>query len=115
MASNILRDSDLFKNYCKSYLIGFLTSVLLTIISFAVVLQRISIDERILVAVLIICAIFQVLIHLKYFLHLSSMPEQRWNLIAFIFAVLVISILVTGSLWIMGHLDHNLMAVTDVY
>lgn len=54
-------------------------------------------------------ALAQILVQLVYFLHMNSSSEGGWNLIAFVFTVLIIAILVVGSLWIMFHLNTNMM------
>ncbi|TCV94396.1 cytochrome o ubiquinol oxidase subunit IV [Biostraticola tofi] len=92
----------------KSYLIGFVLSVILTLIPFLMVMNG-SASKGVLLAVLVICAVVQIVVHLIYFLHLDSSSEQQWNLVALIFAVLIIAILVVGSLWIMWYLNYNLM------
>ena len=48
--------------------------------------------------------------HLVYFLHLDSKSEGGWNLIAIVFAALIILIVVVGSLWIMWNLNYNMMS-----
>jgi cytochrome o ubiquinol oxidase operon protein cyoD len=48
-------------------------------------------------------------VHLVFFLHMNGSSGQRWNLVAFLFAVLMVVILVGGSFWIMNHLNHNMM------
>jgi cytochrome o ubiquinol oxidase operon protein cyoD len=53
-------------------------------------------------------ALLQILVQLVYFLHMNSSSEGSWNLIAFIFTVLIVAILVVGSLWIMFHLNTNM-------
>ncbi|MCR3755700.1 MAG: cytochrome bo3 ubiquinol oxidase subunit 4 [Sodalis sp. Psp] len=92
----------------KSYLIGFILSIILTVIPFAIVIHG-SASESMLITVLVVCAVMQILVHLIYFLHLSTSSKQQWNLIAFVFTVLIIVILIVGSLWIMRHLNYNLM------
>lgn len=92
----------------KSYLIGFILSIILTVIPFAMVMNG-SATKSTLIAVLVICAVVQILVHLVYFLHLNTSSEQQWNVVAFVFAVLIIAILVVGSLWIMWYLNYNLM------
>ncbi|MGP4123327.1 MAG: cytochrome o ubiquinol oxidase subunit IV [Sodalis sp. (in: enterobacteria)] len=92
----------------KSYLIGFILSIILTVIPFGIVMQG-SATETTLIAVLVICAVVQIILHLVYFLHLNTSSEQQWSLIAFIFTMMIIAILVVGSLWIIWHLNYNLM------
>jgi cytochrome o ubiquinol oxidase operon protein cyoD len=92
----------------KSYLIGFILSIILTVIPFAMVMNG-SATKTTLIAVLTLCAVVQIVVHLIYFLHLDSSSEQRWNVVALAFAALIIVILVVGSLWVMLHLNYNLM------
>lgn len=68
-----------------------------------------SASKNILIMVLAICALIQIVVHLIYFLHLNISSEHQWNLIAFIFAAMIITILVAGSFWIMLYLNYNLM------
>ena len=62
-----------------------------------------------LIGVVIVTAVVQLLVHLVCFLHMNSSSEERWNLVAFIFTVLIIAIVVVGSIWIMWNLNHNMM------
>ncbi|UDG79754.1 cytochrome o ubiquinol oxidase subunit IV [Candidatus Steffania adelgidicola] len=93
----------------SSYIIGLILSIILTIIPFAMVMQT-STNKNSLIALLVIFAVAQIVVHLVYFLHLDSSFEQRWNLIALVFSVIIIAILMCGSLWIMSHLNYNLMS-----
>ncbi|NDL64998.1 cytochrome o ubiquinol oxidase subunit IV [Acerihabitans arboris] len=93
----------------KSYLIGFVLSIILTVIPFVMVMND-SATKTTLIVVLALCAVVQIMVHLVYFLHLDRSSEQRWNVVALAFAVLIIAILVVGSLWVMLHLNYNLMS-----
>jgi len=62
-----------------------------------------------ILAVVIVTAVIQVLVHLYYFLHLSTSTDQRWNLVAIIFSAVIILIVVVGSIWIMWNLNYNMM------
>jgi cytochrome o ubiquinol oxidase operon protein cyoD len=92
----------------KSYIIGFILSVILTVIPFAIVMHPTMSHTTIIVAIVVFAAV-QMAVHLYYFLHLSTSPEQRWNMVAFIYTFLMIGVLVLGSIWIMYHLDQNMM------
>ena len=92
----------------KQYTVGFILSVILTIIPFGMVMSG-GFSRGVLVAVIAITAAVQVLVQLVYFLHMNSSSEQRWNVIAFIYTVLCIAILLIGSVWIMNHLHNNMM------
>ena len=94
----------------KQYTIGFILSVVLTLIPFGMVMSGNFEEQRgLLVAVIAITAIAQVLVQLVYFLHMNSSSEQRWNVIAFIYTVLCIAVLLIGSVWIMNYLHYNMM------
>jgi len=83
----------------KSYMIGFLLSVVLTVIPFWLVMGHVLPKGVTLVAIFLF-AIVQVLVHLKYFLHLDFSTDGRWNTLSFIFTMLVIVMLVGLSIWI---------------
>ena len=92
----------------KQYTIGFILSVILTIIPFGMVMAG-GFGRGILITVISITAVAQILIQLIYFLHMNSSSEQRWNVIAFIYTILTIAILLIGSVWIMNYLHSNMM------
>jgi cytochrome o ubiquinol oxidase operon protein cyoD len=92
----------------KSYLIGFILSIILTVIPFAMVMNGTASHSTIL-AVVVGMAVIQVVIHLIYFLHMNTSSEERWNLVALLFTAMIIGIVVVGSLWIMYNLNINMM------
>lgn len=92
----------------KQYTIGFIISVLLTVIPFGMVMAG-GFSRGLLVTVIAITAVAQILIQLVYFLHMNSSSEQRWNVIAFVYTILTIAILLVGSVWIMNYLHFNMM------
>ena len=92
----------------KQYAVGFILSVILTVIPFGMVMAG-GFSRSLLVTVIAITAVAQVLVQLVYFLHMNSSSEQRWNVIAFIYTILCIAILLVGSVWIMNYLHYNMM------
>ncbi|URJ32920.1 cytochrome o ubiquinol oxidase subunit IV [Candidatus Blochmannia vicinus] len=92
----------------NSYLIGFVLSMILTIIPFFMVTYNI-INKKILMNIIISCAVIQIFVHLIFFLHLGNTSHKVWNLISLMFTVFIVFILIFGSIWIMTHLHHNLM------
>ncbi|QCR36907.1 cytochrome o ubiquinol oxidase subunit IV [Nissabacter sp. SGAir0207] len=92
----------------KSYLIGFILSVILTIIPFWMVMNGTATHGTIL-ATIVAMAVIQIVVHLVYFLHMNTSSEERWNLVAFLFTAMIILIVVVGSLWIMYNLNLNMM------
>lgn len=97
----------------KSYVIGFVLSVILTVIPFWLVMGKV-LDNPIL-AIFIIFALgaVQMIVHLHYFMHVSLKVEEGWQAMSLIFTVLVIVIILAGSMWIMFHLDANMMPGHD--
>jgi cytochrome o ubiquinol oxidase operon protein cyoD len=93
----------------KSYMIGFILSVILTVIPFGLVMFP-SMDKGTILAIVLVFAVIQVIVHLVYFLHLDRSSEQRWNVIAFIFSAVIILFLVGLSLWIMFSVHHFMLA-----
>ena len=61
-----------------------------------------------------VLAVAQMLVHLIFFLHISTAPEQKTNILAFTATMLIIGIVVIGSLWIMSHLASNMMPMDRV-
>jgi cytochrome o ubiquinol oxidase operon protein cyoD len=91
----------------KQYTIGFILSIILTIIPFGMVMSGMT-GGAVLLAIAV-TAVAQVLVQLIYFLHLNGSEEQRWDTIAFIYTILTIAILYVGSIWIMNYLHSNMM------
>jgi len=92
----------------KSYLIGFVMAVVLTVIPFAIVMNH-TFSTGVTVAIISIMAAVQMLVHIVYFLHMDRSPEQRSNVQVGLFSVLIIGIVVVGSLWVMHNMNINMM------
>ncbi len=92
----------------KTYSLGFVLSIVLTVIPFVLVMTS-AMSRNAIIATILIFAVVQIIVHLVFFLHLNGSSEQRWNVIAFAYTVLVLAILVGASVWIMYHLDYNMM------
>jgi cytochrome o ubiquinol oxidase operon protein cyoD len=98
----------------KSYAIGFLLSVILTAIPFWLVMGKVFDKSGTAALVLLAFAAVQIVVHMVYFLHVNSKAEGGWNMLALIFTVVVVGITLSGSSWIMYHLNHNMMpGMTD--
>ena len=93
----------------KSYAIGFILSVILTVIPFGLVMYP-SLPKATTLAIVLLFAVIQVIVHLYYFLHLDRSKEQRENVTAFLFTAMVIALLVGLSLWIMFSIHTYMMA-----
>ena len=92
----------------KTYLTGFILSIILTVIPFGMVMAKMG-SRVTLIRVIVALGLVQILVHLVYFLHMNRSSESRWNVTALVFTAVIMAIVVGGSLWIMGHLDSNMM------
>ena len=92
----------------KSYIIGFSLAVLFTLISFAFVMMD-QVPKKVAFIGLSIAAALQMLVHVRYFLHLDNSREQRWNLVLFVFTAVLVFIFVGGTIWVMYTLNSRMM------
>lgn len=92
----------------KSYIIGFILSIILTLIPYYIVVNHTLGVENTHIVILAF-AVLQLLVQVVFFLHLNAESGPKWNLLAFTFTIIVLAILVVGSIWIMYNLDYNMM------
>ena len=93
----------------RGYLLGFALSAVLTAIPFWLVMTG-ALADRQTVAILVIgLAVVQILVHTVCFLHVNSKAEGGWTLMAYAFTAVLVLITIAGSLWIMYHLNSNMM------
>jgi cytochrome o ubiquinol oxidase subunit IV len=93
----------------RDYLIGFGLSVVLTAIPFWIVMDNVFRDPKVAAIVLLLFAVVQIVVHMVYFLHMNTKSEGGWTVLALIFPAILVVIALTGTLWIMNHLDTNMM------
>ncbi len=92
-----------------SYTIGFVLSVVLTAIPFWLVMAKVIPSSGTTAFVLMAFAVVQIVVHMVYFLHMNTKSEGGWNMLALIFTVVIVAITLAGSLWVMHHLNVNMM------
>jgi len=85
----------------------------LTFIPFWLVMTRPGISATAIVLTVIILAVVQVLVHTISFLHVNTSGEGGWTLLAYVFTGVLLLITIAGSLWIMYHLNTNMMPGMD--
>ena len=95
------------------YLIGFVLATGLTVLSFYIARSTLVWEPSIPIA-LSVLAIAQMGVHLVFFLHMTSGPDNVNNLMALAFGLLIVMLLVFGSLWIIGHMNHNMMPMDQI-
>jgi cytochrome o ubiquinol oxidase operon protein cyoD len=87
-------------------------SVVLTVAAFVLADSNLIWGPSVPVALLVL-AIAQMGVHLVFFLHVTTGPDNTNNVLALAFGVLVVFLIVAGSVWIMTHLSHNMMPTMD--
>lgn len=97
----------------SSYITGFVLSIILTLSSYLVVTQNL-IPKEMVIAVIIFLALLQFVVQAIFFLHLDKETGPRWNLIVFLSTLSIVILVVIGSIWIMTHLNYNVMPQGDV-
>lgn len=91
-----------------TYLIGFFLSILFTLIAFFMVEKNLAVGWT-LWGTLAGLSFIQVTVQLYFFLHLGDEGTNSWNFSMFLFMLLVVFIVVAGTIWIMAHLNSNMM------
>lgn len=97
----------------KPYLVGVVLAFALTVIPFGLVAAR-TLGPTQLIGVIGVAAIAQVVVHLRYFLHVDVKPSSQNQLIALCFAAVVLLVLVGGTVWIMFNLNYRMISAPGV-
>ena len=95
------------------YLTGLGLAVLLTATSFFVAGTSLVWEPSIPVA-LVVLAIAQMGVHVVFFLHITTGADNTNNVLALAFGILIVMLVMTGSLWIMTNLNHNMMPMDQL-
>ena len=91
-----------------SYVVGLALAIILTGVSFWVASTSAIWGPGVAVG-LIVLAIAQMGVHLVFFLHITSGPDNTNNVLALAFGVLIVFLVMVGTIWIMGHMNNNMM------
>lgn len=92
-----------------SYIVGFVLAAILTLAAFALADMR-YFSPVLTIGLLAGLAVVQIVVHLRYFLHMNLNSSQSWNNTAFGFAVVCLAIIVGGTLFIMHDVSMNMMS-----
>jgi cytochrome o ubiquinol oxidase subunit IV len=93
----------------SGYVIGFLLSVVLTAIPFALVMSGAIQDVRWTAGIIMVAAAVQIVVHMIFFLHMNTKSENGWTFLALIFTLIIVVIVISGSLWVMFNMNSNMM------
>ena len=97
----------------QGYLLGFILASALTVASFYVLRTDLIWGPGIVV-MLVVLAVAQIGVHLVFFLHLTTAPDNTNNVLALAFGILIVVLIIGGSIWIMGHLDSRMMPMQQM-
>lgn len=95
-----------------SYTVGFVLSVILTLTAYVLTVNesfRGTWSHATIALILSMLAVVQLTVQLLFFLHLGDEEKPRWKLTSFIFAFIILGIIVFGSLWIMFDMNSRMM------
>ncbi|WP_374625889.1 cytochrome o ubiquinol oxidase subunit IV [Pandoraea sp.] len=93
----------------RGYATGFILSVVLTAIPFWFVMGGVFEKSSSTAIMILFLGAIQIVVHMIYFLHMNGRSEGGWNLLSLIFTIVLVVITLSGSLWVMYHLNQNMM------
>ncbi|MBS9777352.1 MAG: cytochrome o ubiquinol oxidase subunit IV [Gammaproteobacteria bacterium] len=92
----------------KEYITGLALSIVLTLIPFGLVLFG-GMSNSAVMAVIIVCAIAQLLVQAIFFLHMNGSSSQSWNTTSAIYTIFTVLFFIIGTIWIFNHANHNML------
>ncbi len=105
-------EQDFHVSY-KGYATGFILSVILTAIPFWLVMAKVLPSPKITGFVILGFAAVQMVVHMVYFLHMNGKVEGGGSMLALLFTGALIIIRMAGSVWVMYHMNTNMMPTPD--
>lgn len=93
----------------RTYLTGFVVAAVLTAIPFWIVMTGAIASKAVAASIIVVLAIVQIFVQTSAFLHVNARAEEGWTLVAYVFTAVLVVIVIAGSLWIMQHLNMNMM------
>ena len=90
-----------------AYIVGLGLALLLTGVSFWVASTSVLWGPGVATG-LVVLAITQMGVHLVFFLHITSGPDNTNNVLALAFGVLIVFLVMVGTIWIMAHMNANM-------
>ena len=99
----------------RGYLTGFTLAAILTIIPFWLVMGHVIANPIVTIVLVLGLAAVQIVVHVIYFLHLDTKSENGWNMLAFIFMIVLVVIVLGASVWVMYNENANMMPMSPQY
>jgi len=99
----------------RGYLTGFALAAILTVIPFWLVMGRVFESHWLTISIVLALAVVQILVHVIYFLHLDTHSEGGWNMLAFVFTIVLVVIVLGASIWVMYNENTLMMPMSPQY
>jgi len=96
----------------QGYLLGFILAAALTAAAFWLTASGVLGGPSTTVPLVLGLGLVQIIVHMVFFLHMSPRTEGGWTLMALIFTAVLVVIALSGSIWVMYHLNANMMPMT---
>jgi len=96
----------------RDYIVGFLLAAVLTAVPFWLVLTGAVRDLATTALIIAALAVVQIIVHVRFFLHMDRRGEGGWTLVSFIFTAIIVVITIGGSIWAMYQMNTNMMPMT---
>jgi cytochrome o ubiquinol oxidase operon protein cyoD len=96
----------------RGYMTGFVLSVILTAVPFWLVMGDVLGDTLRTSILIMALAAVQIVVHMIYFLHMNTKSEGGWTFLALVFTLTLVVITLVGSIWVMYHMDQNMMPMS---
>ena len=97
----------------KGYLVGFALAVVLTAVPFWLVIARPLANQPTALIIMAFAGV-QMVVHMIYFLHMNRRAEGGWSIMALLFTAVLVLIALSGSMWVMYHMNANMMPGMDM-
>ena len=97
----------------KGYWIGFVLAAILTAIPFWLVMTN-PLSNQATALIIMAFAAVQIVVHMIFFLHMNRRAEGGWSMMALLFTIVIVVIALAGSLWVMYHMNTNMMPAHDM-
>ncbi|BFI97001.1 MAG: cytochrome o ubiquinol oxidase subunit IV [Rhodanobacter sp.] len=97
----------------RSYLTGFVLASILTVIPFWLVMGHVFQSHWLTITLVLLLAVVQILVHVIYFLHLDTRSEGGWNMLSFVFTIVLVVIVLGASIWVMYNENSLMMPMSQ--
>jgi cytochrome o ubiquinol oxidase operon protein cyoD len=108
MSQAPIASTGMSRGTVTTYFTGFILALILTGLPFGLVMSG-AFSPAATIFAIFAAGVLQIVVHLHYFLHLDTSSAARWNVAALLFTILILTLFVGGSLWIMWTLNYRMM------